>query len=132
MRLLIRRCACFSSCLSGRLVLIEATQMTSAPYSMLYFRHADGFLVPMPQQNSHDGCEWHVAMCAYAPCEGRQRMMVLHHQKISNDDGLMVHNASTRGESTNKQAAASAVLISTTAIQPNNHGSWSILQPWWM
>ena len=39
-----------------------------------------------------DGCEWHVAQCVYAPLNGRQRVMVMHHDKICEEDGFMVHN----------------------------------------
>ena len=106
-------CVIYLSWCSGRLALSWVTRSTSAPHSVLYFRHTNGYFVPMHQRNSHDGCEWHVSMCAYAPCEGRQRVMVLHNQKISDDDGLMVHNTATR---TVKMESAAANSHSNTVV----------------
>ena len=40
-----------------------------------------------------DGCEWHVARCVYAPLDGRQRVVVLHNDKVCEEDGFMVNNA---------------------------------------
>ena len=74
----------------------------------------------MMQQNSHDGCKWHVSTCAYAPSEGRQRVIVLHNQKISDDDGLMVHNASNRGAD---KEAATANSHRDAIIQRQQHAA---------
>jgi len=40
-----------------------------------------------------DGSEWHVARCVYAPLDGRQRVVVLHNDKVCEEDGFMVNNA---------------------------------------
>jgi hypothetical protein len=77
---------------AGRLPFKTLSQIMRAHCSIFYFRQT-GCFVPIHQMYRDDGCEWHVARCVYAPLDGRQRVVVLHNDKVCEEDGFMVNNA---------------------------------------